>query len=83
MTRSTFDELCDAVGPLVTPAKSCPREPVPTDKWIMWPVNLKKSVLNAVVRNIPFSNCPTLCERKNILRDVGGFFFFLKLTCFH
>lgn len=28
VTRSAFDELCDAVGPLVVPA----REPLPTDK---------------------------------------------------
>lgn len=30
--RSTYDELCEAVGPLVAPAPSYFWEPVPTDK---------------------------------------------------
>lgn len=35
MTRSSFDELYDAVEPLVAPAASFPSEPVPTDKRIV------------------------------------------------
>ncbi|KAK7148191.1 hypothetical protein R3I93_012495 [Phoxinus phoxinus] len=34
MKRSTFLELCNAIGPLVSPAASCPREPVSTNKRI-------------------------------------------------
>uniref|UniRef100_A0A3B3C1P4 Uncharacterized protein n=1 Tax=Oryzias melastigma TaxID=30732 RepID=A0A3B3C1P4_ORYME len=34
MTRSTFDELCDAVGPLVAPTVRCPRQPVAVKKRI-------------------------------------------------
>lgn len=34
MTCSTFDKLCDAIGPLAA-ATLYPREPVPTDKQIM------------------------------------------------
>lgn len=32
MMRSTFDQLCNAVGLLVAPATSCPREPLPTNQ---------------------------------------------------
>ena len=32
MTRDTFNELCDAIEPLVEPHMSCPREAVPTRK---------------------------------------------------
>lgn len=32
MTRSTFDELCGAEGPLVAPLTPCPREPVLTER---------------------------------------------------
>ncbi|CAM4735472.1 unnamed protein product [Leuciscus chuanchicus] len=34
MNRSTFLELCNAIGPFVSPAASCPREPVSTNKRI-------------------------------------------------
>lgn len=31
-SRSTFDDLHDAVGPQVAPATSCPEEPLPAEK---------------------------------------------------
>ncbi len=34
INASTFFELCSAIGPLVAPAASCPREPVSTNKRI-------------------------------------------------
>uniref|UniRef100_A0A672NAF0 Uncharacterized protein n=1 Tax=Sinocyclocheilus grahami TaxID=75366 RepID=A0A672NAF0_SINGR len=34
MNASTFFQLCSAIGPLVAPAASCPREPVSTNKRI-------------------------------------------------
>lgn len=42
MIFSTFDVLCNIIRPLVAPAASCPREPVPTDKCAVWPVNALK-----------------------------------------
>lgn len=47
------DELCNATGPLVVPATSCPGEPVPTDWHFIRPVNVKKSFASRPLSNHP------------------------------
>lgn len=86
-TRSTFDGLFDAIGPLAAPAVLCPREPVPPDKRIMWPLNARKEAIPfqspEILPHVSLKN-----KTKHNLWDISGevfffFFFFSKWTCFH
>lgn len=69
--RSTYDELCEAVGPLVAPAPSYFWEPVPTDKC---PSSAKKCFhcWNSFSKYVYLFSCK--CKKKKLL-----FFFLIDL----
>lgn len=57
---------------------SCPREPVPTDKRILWPVNVKKCFHCSLAKS-PFIELPKILPQKR-LRYIEVF---LKVMCVH
>lgn len=68
MTRSTLEELFDAVGPLVAPATLCLGEPVPTDKHHVtftckkkFPLRFMQNMPYHIAQNRCFHNSMSIC----------------------